>query len=280
MNNQFYTMGGGHFWEDVFFYQKWRIQRNYITKRCRLLDNWDIRRHEGTFEECRKAFIKYIEIYELGRQKGHMVVMLHGLGQSKNVFKPLWRIVLQNNMMAAAINYPSTQKNIESHARQIDFFLNHLLDVEKVSFVTYGLGGILLQVLLNRDSDWKKHLKIGRIVEISPPNHGDRLLFKLSGNKISEFILGPVSREMGQRRIESIPPLPKNIEFGIIRSSSWWNKYFRKLTKTENLQLSAQEEKRFSNAKEVIDIPDNHWNIFDNEKITGSIINFLVKGKF
>ena len=56
----FYTMGGGHFWEDVFFYQKWRIQRNYISKKCRLLDNWDISRFEGSFEECRKSFIQYI----------------------------------------------------------------------------------------------------------------------------------------------------------------------------------------------------------------------------
>ena len=89
MENDFYTLGGSHFWEDVFFYQKWRIQRNYVTKSCRLLDNWDIRRHEGSFEECREAFVKYIDAYEIARPNGHMIIMIHSIGQSKNIFKRL-----------------------------------------------------------------------------------------------------------------------------------------------------------------------------------------------
>ena len=50
----FFTLGGKQFWEDVFYYQKWRIQRHYRTRKYRLLDNWDICRAKGTFEECRK----------------------------------------------------------------------------------------------------------------------------------------------------------------------------------------------------------------------------------
>ena len=45
MRFEFFTMGGSQLWEDVFFYQKWRIQRNYRTKEYRLLDPWDIQRH-------------------------------------------------------------------------------------------------------------------------------------------------------------------------------------------------------------------------------------------
>ena len=61
MKFNFFTFGGSVFWEDVFFYQKWRIQRNCCTKKYRLLDSWDIRRASGTFEDCQKAFIKYIQ---------------------------------------------------------------------------------------------------------------------------------------------------------------------------------------------------------------------------
>ena len=68
MRFDFFTLGGSQFWEDVFFYQKWRIQRNYKTKQYRLLDNWDIRRAEGRFENCRRAFLKYIEVFQLSRQ--------------------------------------------------------------------------------------------------------------------------------------------------------------------------------------------------------------------
>ena len=85
MRFSFFTFGGSQFWADVFFYQKWRIQRNCVSKTYRLLDAWDIVRHKGTFEECRKAFINYIDIYELPRQDGKMIVMLHGFGENKNI---------------------------------------------------------------------------------------------------------------------------------------------------------------------------------------------------
>ena len=162
MRFDFFTLGGSQFWEDVFFYQKWRIQRNYKTKQYRLLDNWDIRRAEGRFENCRRAFLKYIEVFQLSRQKGHMVIMLHGLGESKNIFKPLWREALKNGYMAAAINYPSTRKRIDGHIRQLDFFMNHLEDVQEVSFVTNGIGGVILRKLLSFDSPWGHKKKINR----------------------------------------------------------------------------------------------------------------------
>ena len=140
MRESFYTCGGSHFWEDVFFYQKWRIQRNHVTKECRLLDNWDIRRHEGSFEECRRAFVKYIEAYEIARQKGHMIIMLHSLGESKNIFKPLWRRALKNDFLVAAVNYPSTQKDLASHIKRLHFFFDHFEDVHTVALVAHGAG--------------------------------------------------------------------------------------------------------------------------------------------
>lgn len=280
MKSDFFTFGGGHAWEDVFFYQKWRIQRNYTSKKCRLLDNWDIRRHEGTFEECRKAFIKYIEAYELARQKGHMVIMIPGLGESKNVFKPLWREVLKDRFMVAAINYPSTQKRIEGHVRQLDFFLNHLEDVNKVSFVTSGIGGIVLKALFSLESPWRKRLKIGRIVEVAPKNHGSKLLVRLSKNKLLGFILGPMAAEMGQLRIEVIPPYPREIETGIILSESAVERAMEALTGTKGHKTSVTEEKKFTGAKAVIKINNLHWNIFNNPKVVEKVVNFLKNGTF
>ena len=151
MKFNFFTCGGGQFWEDVFFYQKWRIQRHYKTQEFRLLDPWDIRRYEGSFGECRQAFVTYISMYQLARQKGHMIVMLHGLGETKNIFKPLWREALKRGYLAAAINYPSTRKSLESHVKQLNFFLNHLEDVQEISFITNGMGGLLLKKLLEQD---------------------------------------------------------------------------------------------------------------------------------
>lgn len=276
----FYTFGGGHFWEDVFFYQKWRIQRNYTTKKCRLLDPWDISRFEGSFDECRKTFIQFIEAFELPRQKGHMIIMIPGLGESKNIFKPLWRAAIKEGFLAAAVNYPSTQKGIDGHVRQLDFFLNHLEDVEEVSFVTNGIGSIVLKRLFMLDTEWRKKLKIGRIVEVQPKNRGSKLLRLLSKIDFFNFVLGPSTTEMQPSNVANLPMLPKDIETGIILSESLLEKFFEKLTGTEMAHSTPEIVQEQENATDVIEIPSHQLNIFKNSDVVGAAIRFLVTGKF
>lgn len=280
MQFDFFTLGGSQFWEDVFFYQKWRIQRNCNSKTYRLLDNWDIRRHEGSFEDCRLAFVKYIEIYELSRQKGHMIIMLHGLGDSKNIFKPLWRKAIESGYMAAAINYPSTRKNIDSHVRQLDFLLNHLEDVQEVSFVTKGVGGIVLRKLMSVESPWQQNIKISRIVEVSPPNQGSAFLTKLNEYKLFRFILGPMLKELSRKDVSKIPDFPNNIEVGIISRKSLMLGFGHLLPKSFKNSLPSTNEVKLINAKETINIKGSEFNPFKNPRIVNACINFLGKGHF
>ena len=216
MGFNFFSWGGSQFWADVFFYQKWRIQRNCVSKSYRLLDPWDIIRHRGSFESCRKAFVNYIDIYELPRQKGSMIIMLHSFGENKNVFKPMWRRALERGYMAAAINYPSMQSDCESHIRQLIFLLNNMEDVSEVCFVTNGTGSLLLRKLLNISAPWKKKLKIGRVVEINSWKKESKFVKWLSKFALTRWILGPMSLELNNDCIASIPDYPKGIEHGEI----------------------------------------------------------------
>ena len=280
MKDDFYTMGGGHFWEDVFFYQKWRIQRNYVTKKCRLLDNWDIRRFEGSFEECRQAFVKYIEAYEIARQKGHMIIMIHSIGQSKNIFKPLWRKALQNGFMAAAVNYPSTQKDLAAHAKQFHFFLDHLEDVDTVSFVTYGAGSVVLQKLFAEKAGWQNRLKLARSVEVAPYVYGSELLESLSENKLCGFVIGPMGKDMAPNKIRELPKITQT-ETGIILSNpSWLESLAEIITRSRMPKRYVDEIKEYSGAKDIIEIKDHHRNIFRNAKVCDAVVNFLQNGKF
>lgn len=281
MKFEFFTLGGCQFWEDVFFYQKWRIQRNFETKQCRLLDPWDIRRFSGSFEECRKAFFKYIDIYELSRQKGHMIIMLHGLFDSKNIFKPLWREALKNGYMAAAINYPSTQKHLESHVRQLDFFLNNLEDVQEISFVTKGVGGLILRSLLNvKESPWQKRLKIRRIVQVAPPNKGSKLFGYLSQHKVMNMIFGPMLNDAKPDKVSYIPEFSNETEFGIIASNSIIEKAIKVLPESTRNSLLGRNETYLKNAKEIVSVNNWHWNPFSNKEIVEKTINFIKFGSF
>jgi len=276
----YYTRGGHHFWEDVFFYRKWRIQRNHITKKCRLLDNWDICRKEGSFEDCRKAFVKFIEAFEIPKQKGHMIIMLCGFGQTKNVFKELWRAALKKGFLAAAVNYPTMQKNIDAHVRQLEFILNHMEDIDEISFVTNGTGSIILKKLFTIDSEWQHKLKIGRIVEINPRNHGNNMIKKMSSWPIIGFILGPMAKEMNRENIERIPSFPSNIQTGLVFCESVWQKFLAFITNTKLYKINPEYEKNFEKASETISFAPYFRNLFKNRRLTCSVIKFLQTGKF
>ena len=43
MNPVTLTLGGKQFWTDHFIFREWRIQKNYLTKYFRLLDDRDKR---------------------------------------------------------------------------------------------------------------------------------------------------------------------------------------------------------------------------------------------
>ena len=157
---RFFTFGGKQFWEDVFYYQKWRIQKHYRSKKYRLLDNWDICRASGSFEECRKAFVDFIEVFEIPRQSGHLVILIHGLGENKNMFKPMIKPLEERGFNVAAVNYPSSRQSLKESAEQFAFFLEHTEDVKNVSFITNGAGCLLLRYLLADDTKWKQKFRI------------------------------------------------------------------------------------------------------------------------
>lgn len=281
MKFDFFTLGGSQLWEDIFFYQKWRIQKHFESKKCRLLDSWDIQRHCGTFDECLKAFYKYIEIYELPRQKGHMIIMIHGLFDSKNIFKPLWRTALANKFAAAAVNYPSSQKSLEAHVSQFETFLNNLIDIHEISFVTKGIGVLIVRELLNRQNmEWQKKIKINRIVEIAPSNKGSKLFAKLSSYKVFNLIFGPILKDITPKKAAYIPEIDKNIETGIIDCGSPVTNIIKILPENYKNKVFADNEAYADNYKDFIKIENWHFNPLKNQNIINQTIYFIKNGCF
>ena len=54
-NVPFKTMGGKVFWNDLQEYNGWRLQKNMLTRHCRILDPNNIRRAWGVSEEALRA---------------------------------------------------------------------------------------------------------------------------------------------------------------------------------------------------------------------------------
>lgn len=280
MSFKFFTFGGSQLWEDVFFYQKWRIQRHYHSKKYRLLDNWDIRRATGSFEDCRKAFVKFIDVYEIPRQQGELIVLLHGLGETKNIFRPLWRKLTQEGYNVAAINYPSTRKSIHNIINQLDFFLNHCEDINKVSFITKGAGCLVLRSLITNTYGWQDKFRLNKIININPINCGSDLFDLMSRFKIFNFIFGPMLKECTPQAVRSISKLPSEINQALIFCDTLKSRLSQPIVDRFNSIAINTEEKETDFSKQHIVIKNRKYNIFNNAKLIKSCINFISKGNF
>lgn len=276
----FFTLGGKQFWEDVFYYQKWRIQRHYRTRKYRLLDNWDICRAKGSFEECRTAFVKFIEIYEIPRQSGKMVVLLHGLAESKNIFKPLIKPLEEKGYHVVAINYPSTRKSIKAHIDQLDFFLTHIEDISEVSFITKGTACLLLRYLLNTSFEWNKKFNIGKIINVNPVNLGSETCTVLSRFKIFNFIFGKALKECSLENADMVPELPQNYPLGLIFCETYLDKLTAPITKRyKGIDIPGEKKEKDFSPLQVY-IKNAELNVFDNQKLIEACTSFLTEGKF
>lgn len=278
MKFDFYTFGGGIFWEDVFFYQKWRIQRNCFTKKYRLLDSWDIRRASGSFDDCKNAFIQYIESHEITKQKGRLVVLLHGYMDGKNIFKPLWRKLVLTNSTIVALNYPSLFRNSIASAHQLLFFLNHIDDIGEVSFVTKGAGNLVLQNALNLSPElqiFRESMRIRNIVKINPVLTGNLVCDFLSKFRIFKFIFGPMITEMTESAIKNTPLIPPQINNINIYSYSRYMDVFLKILKALNFPV----EDKMPIKKKTIIVKNGFSNVLKNPEVLNFTIKFINNGK-
>lgn len=280
MKFNFFTFGGSQFWEDVFFYQKWRIQRHYRSKKYRLLDNWDIQRATGGFEDCRKAFVRYIEAYEIPRQSGELIVLLHGLGESKNIFKPLWRYLTDKGYIVAAINYPSTRKPLRHLMRQLEFFLTHCEDANKVSFITNGSGCLLLRSVISNTYGWQDKFRLNKVININPINCGSDTYDLMSRFKIFNMIFGPMLQESAPYNAKSISKIPPDVDLGLIFCETLGKRLIASALERFNGMSIKNEvtERNFSDKK--ITIKCNKRKIFNNEEVLVACENFIANGEF
>lgn len=278
MQFDFFTFGGSVFWEDVFFYQKWRIQRNCNTRMYRLLDSWDIRRAYGSFDDCKAAFIKCIENHELTKQQGDMVILLHGYMDGKNIFKPLWRKLVSSNTNVAAINYPSLFKNSLSSAHQLLFFLNHIDDISKISFVTKGAGNLVLNQTLNMPAElqtFRNKMRIGNIVMINPIIKSHLWFDFLYKFKLFRIICGPMLFDLTEKGLRHTPSLPAGLNILHISAPSKLSTLFSKVLKYINFPV----ESVFPISEDALRIPGLTFKPLNNEKVLNCTVNFINNGK-
>lgn len=224
------TLGGRFAWSDYVIYDDWRIQQSAVIGHYRLLDPRDRRVTFGEFTTCFDKLEETKKSLPLPPLPKQVVVVLHGLGAGRQFMQGLCDY-LEDEGGCATVNfgYASTMGTIEQHARALDSVIRHLDGVERVDFVAHSMGNIVtrryLHELSRLDSAARPPVKFGRMVMISPPNHGAEIADQVRNHDLemvqtlAEIAAGEPLDELAPS--QGWPELEKRLatpdfEFGII----------------------------------------------------------------
>lgn len=281
MKDYFFTLGGNHFWEDLFVCHGWRIQRNLTSRKVRLLDNWDIIRSEGHYKNCLEDFKHYSEAYEMDiPQDQHVVVMIHDFAKTKKEFNFLENKLIENGFTTINVNYPSMQRGIKGHSEQLNILIDNLYNVSDISFITSGAANIILEDMISRQHAWQKNINILRVIEIDPLIGGSNVWQKLSMIPCLKFVFGPMSSELSSSNIKKIhKPLSLNVG-AITTNYSWFQKILAIILMTKIKKPSSEEIKSWCNTKDTIHINSNKAKAMQSQTLCNAILSFLNSRKF
>jgi pimeloyl-ACP methyl ester carboxylesterase len=201
-------------WEDRQIHAGWRVQQHVVLQACRLLNREGVTRSRGWGEACADALEVAKADGLILPQERHLVLLLHGMGRSTYIFRDMERVLRAAGYEAVAVSYPSLTRDISGHADQIEALLESVEDVERVSFVTHSLGGLVVRELLSRNSAWRSDLALGRVVMLAPPNQGSELAASLVQLPPYHWIGGPSAGEIAAG--PPFAPLPRRVEVAVI----------------------------------------------------------------
>lgn len=277
-NFSFFTFGGLQLWGDKILYNGWRIQENYWSKRCRLLDPYNIRRARGSYNECLAALEDIKKIWELEKPSGHLVMLIHGLGRTCNSFNAMKKYLKEMEYNTVAISYPSTRLNVKHHAENLEFILDNLEGIDRISFVTHSLGGIIVRALLANDGKWKQNIIVEKLVQIAPPNNGSILATRLEKISFFRSLFGPALKDLCTEDTAAIPS--PSCDFGIIAGGMNNEKGFNPFIKGDNDLILKVEETRIQGFSDFFVVSMIHTFLPCFSTVIYATERFLSSGRF
>ena len=272
------TLGGKQLWVDRFIYAGWRIQENELTGHHRLLDRDDVRRAWGGYGECLAGFLDLRAETSLRPRSRHLVLMIHGLGRSKDSFAALEAALLAAGYEAAGFNYPSLLGGLDRHAANLVGVLDRLAGADKVSFVTHSMGALVLRAALARDGDWRRRLALGRMVLIAPPNQGSAVAALVDSIPPLEWIGGHALGDLTPAAVEALPGLAG--EFAIIAGGKGDGKGFNPLIAGDDDGTLAVAETRLAGVADMLLVRSLHSFVQGHPDTIAAVLSFLARGRF
>ena len=209
------------------------------------------------------------------------VVLLHGLTRTPRSMRRMAKVLEDAGYVVANVGYPSRKKTIGELAEP-----TVLEGVEacreagalRIHFVTHSMGGILLRYYL------KEHeiAGLGRVVMLSPPNHGSQVTDKIGHLAPYRWLNGPAGDELGTGS-ESVPrtlgPL-LDVDFGIMTGSHTINFILSMLIPGRDDGKVSPASAKLEGMADFRIMPVSHPFIMRDRDVIKEVHHFLVHGEF
>jgi len=208
------------------------------------------------------------------------VIVLHGLGRTAFSMSLIEDALVSENYLVWNEGYPSTSGDIEKLSETAITGGLDFCDQEKtatVHFVTHSLGGILVRQYLQHHTI----SNLGRVVMLSPPNHGSEVVDLLKDYTIYQFVLGPAARQLGTDKGSLTEQLgPVKGEIGIITGVSSSDPWFSPVIPGDDDGKVSVESAKLDEMSDFMTVPNGHTFIMRDDTVIEQILHFLREGRF
>lgn len=199
----FFTFGGLFYWQDRYAYADWKIQENIWSKRCRILDTYNVCRYLGTYAECRERLNLFVKNWELTVPSSQAVVILPGIYRGKRKFTRMIDEFKSANFEVIFVSMPMLRYSVKEKAEALDKLLSERPDLTTIHFIATGADGLVLRQAAALPSVW--HDKIGRSMLISVPNNGLSWATKKRTKRWYRLLFGNMGESLLPSKAKKIP---------------------------------------------------------------------------
>jgi triacylglycerol lipase len=191
----------------------------------------------------------------------------------------LARMLTENAYQVVNIHYPSRKFAVDGLVQYLhDKIAMYCNDPSrKVHFVTHSLGGILVRAYVKAYPP----VNLGRVVMLSPPNHGSELVDIFREHWWFRRFFGPIRHQLGTDS-NSVPNTlgAVNFELGVITGNRSINLIGSALIRGPNDGTVSVERARVEGMRDFLVVPYGHTFIMRRKAVAAQTVQFLRAGHF
>jgi len=215
-------------------------------------------------------------------EKGECVVLVHGLGRSADSMNFLQERLHEQGYDTVSLDYPSTALPIEDLAQE--YLPKAIAECQKtapqtIHLVSHSLGGIIIRQAFKD----KRPNNLGRVVMLSPPNHGSEVADTLKNFSPYRWFFGPVGAQLGTENT-SLPNQLGAVTYpvGVITGDRHapFDTWFADIIPGDDDGKVSVKSARLDGMSDFLVVHESHPFIMNSVEVADEVIHFLHKGHF